>query len=239
MNKFNIIEKMYLARFFEEEAKSLYLEKNIRGYCHLSLGLESISVALSESLSGNDVVISSYRCHSHMLACGSNMEDMFAEMLGRKGGVSNAHGGSMHMFDKTNGFYGGHGIVGSQVPLGTGLSYTKKYKDEGGICFTFLGDGSINQGQVLESFNIASLWKLPIIYVIENNNFSIGTHISESTSNQNLFEYGEHFKIKSTKINALDTKVVIDLFKNAKDYVVKNKKPYLIEIKCKRLELFF
>lgn len=236
MNKFNIIEQMYLARFFEEETKNLYAKDKIKGYCHLSLGLESISVALSKNLSNNDVVISSYRCHLHMLACGSNMEDMFAEMLGRKGGVSNAHGGSMHMFDKTNGFYGGHGIVGSQVPLGTGLAFGKKYKDKNGICFTFLGDGAVNQGQVLESFNIASLWRLPIIYIIENNRFSIGTHISESTSNQNLFEYGENFKIKSIQIDALDVDLVIKSFKDAKDYVIKNKKPHLIEIKCKRLD---
>jgi len=236
MNKNDILYQMYRYRFFGEKAKELYEDSLIKGYCHLSLGLESISAALSQVYLSCDSAITSYRCHSHMLAVGSKADDMFAEMLGKQKGVSNAHGGSMHMFNKEKEFYGGHGIVGSQVPLGVGLAFAKKYIKDRGVCFTFLGDGSINQGQVLESFNLASLWELPVIFVIENNSFSIGTHISESTSNQNLFEYGDHFNIKSKKIDALDAQSVLNTFRNAKNYTLKNMKPYLIEIKCKRLD---
>src|SRR5689334_5601373 len=166
---------MLLIRRFEEKAGQMYGMGLIGGFCHLYIGQEAVVVGIQGSLVDGDSVITSYRDHGHMLACGMDPKGVMAELTGRSGGYSRGKGGSMHMFSREKKFFGGHGIVGAQVPIGTGLAFAHRYKNDGHICFTYLGDGAINQGQVYESFNMAALWKLPVIYVIENNRYGMGT----------------------------------------------------------------
>src|SRR6266571_7065316 len=169
---------MLLIRRFEERAGQMYGMGLIGGYCHLYIGQEAVVVGIQAAIEDGDSIITSYRDHGHMLACGMDPKGVMAELTGRRGGYSHGKGGSMHMFSRENNFFGGHGIVGAQVPIGAGLAFAHRYRGNGLICVTYLGDGAVNQGQVYESFNMAELWKLPVIYVIENNRYAMGTSVA-------------------------------------------------------------
>src|SRR5678809_1717050 len=178
---------MLLIRRFEEKAGQLYGMGLIGGFCHLYIGQEAVVVGMQMALKDGDQVITGYRDHGHMLACGMDAKGVMAELTGRRGGYSRGKGGSMHMFSREKNFYGGHGIVGAQVPLGTGLAFALKYRNTDNVSLTYLGDGAINQGQVYESFNMASLWKLPVVYIIENNRYGMGTSVERASARPDLY----------------------------------------------------
>ena len=180
--------EMLLIRRFEEKAGQLYGMGLIGGFCHLYIGQEAVVVGMQAAASDEDGVITSYRDHGHMLATGMDAAGVMAELTGREGGYSQGKGGSMHMFSKEKNFYGGHGIVGAQVPLGTGIAFSYKYREEKKVCMTYLGDGAVNQGQVYEAFNMAALWHLPVIYCIENNQYAMGTSTQRHSSSPDLYE---------------------------------------------------
>src|SRR6187399_1983942 len=182
--------EMLQIRRFEEKAGQLYGMGLIGGFCHLYIGQEAVVVGLESTTKDGDQRVTTYRDHGHMLACGMDPKGVMAELTGRSGGYSRGKGGSMHMFSKEKDFYGGHGIVGAQVPLGTGLAFANKYRDNDNVSLTYLGDGAANQGQVYESFNMAKLWKLPVIYVIENNQYGMGTSVSRASATTNLSQRG-------------------------------------------------
>src|SRR6187551_2785394 len=188
--------EMLAIRRFEEKAGQMYGMGLIGGFCHLYIGQEAVVVGMQMALKPGDQVITGYRDHGHMLACGMDPKGVMAELTGRRSGYSHGKGGSMHMFSVEKGFFGGHGIVGAQVPLGTGLAFANRYRDNDNVCLTYFGDGAANQGQVYESFNMAELWKLPVVYVIENNRYAMGTAIHRSHSNTDLSKRGLSFNIQ-------------------------------------------
>ena len=196
-----LYREMLLIRRFEEKAGQLYGMGLIQGFCHLYIGQEAVVTGMrAASNKEKDSIITSYRDHGHMIAAGMDPGGVMAELLGRSDGYSKGKGGSMHMFSIQNKFYGGHGIVGAQVPIGTGLAFAHKYKSDGGVCITYYGDGAANQGQVYESFNMAALWKLPVVYVIENNRYGMGTSVSRASATQELFSRGSSFGIQEKKL---------------------------------------
>ena len=225
---------MLLIRRFEEKAGQLYGMGLIGGFCHLYIGQEAVVVGLEASAEEGDKRITSYRDHGHMLACGMDPNGVMAELTGRVGGYSKGKGGSMHMFSKEKNFYGGHGIVGAQVPLGAGLAFADKYLENDRVTFTYFGDGAANQGQVYETFNMASLWKLPVIFVIENNQYAMGTSQLRSTSTPDIYTRGAGFDIPGEAVDGMDVLSV----KAAGDKAVKHcragKGPYILEIKTYR-----
>ena len=172
-----LYQQMVLIRRFEEKAGQLYGMGQIGGFCHLYIGQEAIVVGMQSVADASDSVITSYRDHGHMLACGMDAKGVMAELTGRRDGYSKGKGGSMHMFSREANFYGGHGIVGAQVPIGAGLAFAHKYRGDKGVSMTYLGDGAVNQGQVYETFNMAALWKLPLVFIIENNQYGLGTSV--------------------------------------------------------------
>src|SRR5215510_6934865 len=192
---------MLLIRRFEEKAGQLYGMGLIGGFCHLYIGQEAVVVGMQAASEEGDTVITSYRDHGHMLACGMDAKGVMAELTGRRGGYSKGKGGSMHMFSREKGFYGGHGIVGGQVPLGTGLGFAHKYREDGKVNMCYLGDGAINQGQVYESFNMAALWKLPVVYVIENNKYAMGTSVQRSAAGTKLCDRGLAYGIPGEQVD--------------------------------------
>ncbi len=198
-------KQMLLIRRFEEKAGQLYGLGLIGGFCHLYIGQEAVAVGLQSALDGDkDSVITGYRDHGHMLAYGIDPKVIMAELTGRAAGISKGKGGSMHMFSTEHKFYGGHGIVGAQVSLGTGLAFGHKYSNDGGVCLAYFGDGAANQGQVYESFNMAELWKLPIIFVIENNQYAMGTAVNRASSEDQLYRRGESFRIPGIQVDGMD-----------------------------------
>ena len=199
---------MLLIRRFEEKAGQLYGMGLIGGFCHLYIGQEAVVVGMQAAAEQGDTVITSYRDHGHMLACGMDAKGVMAELTGRRGGYSRGKGGSMHMFSREKGFYGGHGIVGGQVPLGTGLGFAHKYREDGKVCMCYLGDGAINQGQVYEAFNMAALWKLPVVYVIENNKYAMGTSIERSSAGTELYKRGTAYGIPGERVDGMDVMAV-------------------------------
>ncbi|MGJ8603886.1 MAG: pyruvate dehydrogenase (acetyl-transferring) E1 component subunit alpha [Marivita sp.] len=225
---------MLLIRRFEEKAGQLYGMGLIGGFCHLYIGQEAVVVGLEASAEEGDKRITSYRDHGHMLACGMDPNGVMAELTGRIGGYSKGKGGSMHMFSKEKDFYGGHGIVGAQVPLGAGLAFADKYKGTDRVTFTYFGDGAANQGQVYETFNMAALWALPVIFVIENNQYAMGTAQQRSTSTPDLHTRGAAFGIPGEAVDGMDVLAV----KAAGDKAVKHcrsgKGPYILEVKTYR-----
>ena len=228
-------EEMLLIRRFEEKAGQLYGLGLIGGFCHLYIGQEAVVTGLQSAIApGRDSVITGYRDHGHMLACGIEPKVVMAELTGRATGISEGKGGSMHMFSVEHGFYGGHGIVGAQVSLGTGLAFAHKYKEDGGVCLAYFGDGASNQGQVYESFNMAELWKLPIIYVIENNQYAMGTSVNRSSSEDQLYRRGESFRIPGVQVDGMDVLAVRGAADEALDYVRAGKGPVLLEMKTYR-----
>jgi pyruvate dehydrogenase E1 component alpha subunit len=199
---------MLLIRRFEEKAGQLYGMGLIGGFCHLYIGQEAVVVGMQMAIKKGDEVITGYRDHGHMLACGMNPKGVMAELTGRRGGYSKGKGGSMHMFSVEKGFFGGHGIVGAQVPLGTGLAFANRYRGNDNVSLTYLGDGATNQGQVYESFNMAKLWKLPVIYVIENNQYGMGTSVARASATTNLSQRGRSFDIPGEQVDGMDIRAV-------------------------------
>ena len=225
---------MLLIRRFEEKAGQLYGMGLIGGFCHLYIGQEAVVVGLEAAARDGDKRITSYRDHGHMLACGMDPNGVMAELTGRSGGYSKGKGGSMHMFSKEKNFYGGHGIVGAQVPLGAGLAFADRYRENNCVTFTYFGDGAANQGQVYETFNMAALWKLPVIFVIENNQYAMGTAQERSTSSPEIYTRGEAFGIKGEAVDGMDVLAVQTAGDKAADYCRAGKGPYILEIKTYR-----
>ena len=225
---------MLLIRRFEEKAGQLYGMGLIGGFCHLYIGQEAVVVGLEAAAEDGDKRITSYRDHGHMLAAGMDPNGVMAELTGRSGGYSKGKGGSMHMFSKEKHFYGGHGIVGAQVPLGAGLAFADKYLDNGRVTFAYFGDGAANQGQIYETFNMAALWDLPVIFVIENNQYAMGTAQKRSTSTPDLYTRGEAFGIKGQAVDGMDVLEVKSAGEKAVAHCRSGKGPYILEIKTYR-----
>ena len=200
--------EMLLIRRFEEKAGQMYGMGLIGGFCHLYIGQEAVVVGMQMALKKGDQVITGYRDHGHMLACGMDPKGVMAELTGRQHGYSRGKGGSMHMFSIETGFFGGHGIVGAQVPLGTGLAFANKYRGNDNVSLTYFGDGAANQGQVYESFNMAKLWKLPVIYIIENNQYAMGTSLARASATTNLAQRGRSFDIEGKQVDGMDVRAV-------------------------------
>ena len=227
--------EMLLIRRFEEKAGQLYGLGLIGGFCHLYIGQEAVAVGIQSALdSEKDSVITGYRDHGHMLAYGIDPKVIMAELTGRGAGISRGKGGSMHMFSVEKKFYGGHGIVGAQVSLGAGLAFAHKYTEDGGVAVSYFGDGAANQGQVYESFNMAALWKLPIIFVIENNGYAMGTAVSRSSSETHFHKRGEAFRIPGMQVNGMDVLEMRAAAEAAIDYVRGGNGPILMEVKTYR-----
>jgi pyruvate dehydrogenase E1 component alpha subunit len=199
---------MLLIRRFEEKAGQMYGMGLIGGFCHLYIGQEAVVVGMQMALQPGDAVITGYRDHGHMLACGMDAKGVMAELTGRRNGYSKGKGGSMHMFSAEKGFFGGHGIVAAQVPLGTGLAFAAKYRGEKGVSLTYFGDGAANQGQVYESFNMAKLWKLPVVYIIENNQYGMGTSVARASATTNLSQRGAAHGIPGEQVDGMDIRAV-------------------------------
>jgi pyruvate dehydrogenase E1 component subunit alpha len=199
---------MLLIRRFEEKAGQMYGMGLIGGFCHLYIGQEAVVVGMQLTLKPGDKVITGYRDHGHMLACGMDPKGVMAELTGRRGGYSRGKGGSMHMFSVEKGFFGGHGIVGAQVPLGTGLAFANRYRGTDNVSLTYFGDGAANQGQVYESFNMAELWKLPVVYVIENNRYAMGTSVTRSSAQTDFSKRGVSFNIPGEQVDGMDVRAV-------------------------------
>ena len=226
---------MLLIRRFEEKAGQLYGMGLIGGFCHLYIGQEAVVVGMqAAALEGVDTVVTSYRDHGHMLACGMDARGVMAELTGREGGYSRGKGGSMHMFSEEKGFYGGHGIVGAQIPIGTGLAFAHQYKGDNGVNFAYMGDGAVNQGQVYESFNMAALWKLPVVYVIENNKYGMGTSVERASASTELFQRGCAYGIPGEAVDGMDVLAVRDAALRAAGHARSGKGPYILEAKTYR-----
>ena len=221
---------MLAIRRFEEKAGQMYGMGLIGGFCHLYIGQEAVVVGMQMSLKPGDQVITGYRDHGHMLACGMDPKGVMAELTGRRSGYSRGKGGSMHMFSVEKGFYGGHGIVGAQVPLGTGLAFANRYRENDNVCLTYFGDGAANQGQVYESFNMAELWKLPVVYVIENNRYAMGTAIHRSSSSVDLSQRGMSFNIEGEQVDGMDVRAVKAAGEKAVKLCREGNGPYILEM---------
>lgn len=225
---------MLLIRRFEEKAGQLYGMGLIGGFCHLYIGQEAVVVGLEAATKDGDKRITTYRDHGHMLACGMDAKGVMAELTGREGGYSRGKGGSMHMFSREKHFYGGHGIVGANVPLGAGLAFSDKYKGNDNVTFTYFGDGAANQGQVYETFNMAALWDLPVIFVIENNQYAMGTSQQRSTSSPDIYHRGEAFGIPGEMVDGMDVLAVKEAGEKAVAHCRAGKGPYILEVKTYR-----
>ncbi len=225
---------MLLIRRFEERAGQLYGMGLIGGFCHLYIGQEAVVVGMQAALKDGDQVITAYRDHGHMLAAGMTANGVMAELTGRSGGYSKGKGGSMHMFSIEKAFYGGHGIVGAQVSLGTGLAFANRYRKDGKVCLTYFGDGAANQGQVYESFNMAALWKLPVVYIVENNQYAMGTAITRSSSETHLHKRGISFNIPGEEVDGMDVVAVREAGRRAVERARAGEGPMLLEMKTYR-----
>jgi len=225
---------MLLIRRFEEKAGQLYGMGLVGGFCHLYIGQEAVVVGMQAALKENDQVITAYRDHGHMLACGMDPKGVMAELTGRSTGYSHGKGGSMHMFSADKHFYGGHGIVGAQVPIGTGLAFSNKYKKNSAVCLTYFGDGASNQGQVYESFNMAELWKLPVVYVIENNQYAMGTSVERSSAETHFYKRGASFNISGEQVDGMDVEAVHAAGEKAVEWCRAGNGPTILEMKTYR-----
>lgn len=220
---------MLLIRRFEEKAGQLYGMGLIGGFCHLYIGQEAVVTGIQAAQQEQDSVITSYRDHGHMLACGMDAKGVMAELTGRRGGYSRGKGGSMHMFSKEKKFFGGHGIVGASASLGTGLAFAHKYNKDGGVAVTYMGDGSANQGQFYEAMNMAALWKLPVLYIIENNGYAMGTSNARHAAGE-LYRRGEPYGIPGERVDGMDVLAVQSAARQAMDHIRSGNGPYLLEI---------
>ncbi|MEJ0052545.1 MAG: pyruvate dehydrogenase (acetyl-transferring) E1 component subunit alpha [Methylovirgula sp.] len=225
-----VYREMLLIRRFEEKAGQMYGMGLIGGFCHLYIGQEAVVVGVMRSAKPGDQTITGYRDHAHMLACGIPPKAVMAELTGRRDGISKGKGGSMHMFSKEHHFYGGHGIVGAQVPLGTGLAFANRYNDNANISFTYFGDGAANQGQVYESFNMAELWKLPVVYVIENNRYAMGTSVKRASAMTDFSKRGLSFNIPGEQVDGMDVRAVTAAAEQAAQWCRDGKGPIILEM---------
>jgi pyruvate dehydrogenase E1 component alpha subunit len=225
---------MLLIRRFEEKAGQLYGMGLIGGFCHLYIGQEAVVVGMTAAQRDGDQVITAYRDHGHMLACGMDPKGVMAELTGRSAGYSKGKGGSMHMFSSEKNFFGGHGIVGAQVPLGTGIAFANKYRGNDKICVTYFGDGAANQGQVYESFNMAELWKLPVVYVIENNQYAMGTSVERSSAETHFYKRGASFNIPGEQVDGMDVEAVQAAGRKAIEWCRAGNGPTILEMKTYR-----
>jgi len=225
---------MLVIRRFEEKAGQLYGMGLIGGFCHLYIGQEAVVVGMQAAIDEGDTVVTSYRDHGHMLACGMEARGVMAELTGRIGGYSKGKGGSMHMFSREKNFFGGHGIVGAQVPIGTGLAFNHRFRDSDRVSLTYLGDGAVNQGQVYESFNMAALWKLPVIFIIENNKYGMGTSVTRAAAGPSLAERGHAYGIPGKEVDGMDVLAVKAAGDEAVAYCRAGKGPYIMEMKTYR-----
>ena len=230
----DMYKKMLLIRRFEEKAGQLYGMGQIGGFCHLYIGQEAVVVGIQSAQIDGDSIVTSYRDHGHMLACDMDPKGVMAELTGRKDGYSKGKGGSMHMFSREKGFFGGHGIVAAQVPIGAGLAFSHKYNGNKNVSITYFGDGAANQGQVYESYNIASLWKLPVVFVIENNKYGMGTSVNRSSAGESLSDRGKPYGIISEIVDGMDILAVREAAIRAIDYCRAGKGPYILEMKTYR-----
>ncbi|MGD9769451.1 MAG: pyruvate dehydrogenase (acetyl-transferring) E1 component subunit alpha [Pseudolabrys sp.] len=221
---------MLLIRRFEEKAGQMYGMGLIGGFCHLYIGQEAVVVGMQMALKEGDQIITGYRDHGHMIACGMDPKGVMAELTGRRGGYSHGKGGSMHMFSVEKHFYGGHGIVAAQVPLGTGLAFANRYRGNDNVSVTYFGDGAANQGQVYESFNMAELWKLPAIYVIENNRYAMGTAVNRASAQTDFSKRGVSFNIPGDQVDGMDVRAVKAAGEKAVAWCRAGKGPYILEM---------
>ncbi|OYU90435.1 MAG: pyruvate dehydrogenase (acetyl-transferring) E1 component subunit alpha [Bradyrhizobiaceae bacterium PARB1] len=228
------LRDMLLIRRFEEKAGQLYGMGAIGGFCHLYIGQEAVVVGMQMALKEGDQIITGYRDHGHMLACGMDANGVMAELTGRRGGYSKGKGGSMHMFSREKNFYGGHGIVGAQVSLGTGLAFANRYRENDNVSVAYFGDGASNQGQVYESFNMAELWKLPVIYVIENNRYAMGTSVVRSSAQTDFSKRGVSFNIPGEQVDGMDVRAVKAAADKAVAWCRAGKGPYILEMQTYR-----
>lgn len=229
-----LYHQMLLIRRFEEKSGQLYGMGLIGGFCHLYIGQEAVIVGMQAISEKGDGVITSYRDHGHIIASGMDPKFVMAELLGRATGCSKGKGGSMHMFDTKNHFYGGHGIVGAQVPIGTGIAFANKYLGNNKVSYTYFGDGASNQGQIYEAFNMAALWKLPVVYIIENNEYSMGTSVARSTCMTELYKKGVSFGIEGVQVDGMDVFEVMKAGRDAAEYARSGNGPILLEMKTYR-----
>ena len=221
---------MQIIRRFEERCGQIYAMGEIGGFCHLYIGQEAVVVGMQAVAADGDQVITGYRDHAHMLACGMEPKFVMAELTGRRDGYSKGKGGSMHMFSVEKNFFGGHGIVGAQVPIGTGLAFANRYRDNGNVSFVYFGDGAANQGQVYESFNMAELWLLPCVYVIENNRYAMGTSLERASAQTNLSQRGQSFSIPGEQVDGMDVEAVYEAGLRAAEWVRAGKGPYILDM---------
>ncbi len=226
--------EMLLIRRFEEKAGQMYGMGLIGGFCHLYIGQEAVVIGMQMAAKAGDEVITGYRDHGHMLACGMDPRGVMAELTGRRGGYSKGKGGSMHMFSKEKAFYGGHGIVGAQVSLGTGLALANWYREDGRVAMTYFGDGAANQGQVYESFNMAELWKLPVVYVIENNRYAMGTSVARASAQTDFSKRGTSFNIPGEQVDGMDIRAVREAAGRALEFARSGNGPYILEMQTYR-----
>ena len=222
--------EMLLIRRFEEKAAQLYGMGLIGGFCHLYIGQEAVVVGMKMALKDGDQMITTYRDHGHMLACGMDPKGVMTELTGRRHGYSKGKGGSMHMFSKERNFYGGHGIVGANVPLGVGIAFANRYRGDGRVCLTYFGDGAANQGQVYESFNIAKLWKLPVVFIIENNRYAMGTSVERSAATTDFSQRGRSFDIPGEQVDGMDVRAVKAAAERVLAWVRADNGPYILEM---------
>src|SRR6202045_1995891 len=225
---------MLLIRRFEEKAGQMYGMGLIGGFCHLYIGQEAVVTGVIMAAAEGDQTITGYRDHGHMLACGMDPKAVMAELTGRRSGASKGKGGSMHMFSKTKHFYGGHGIVAAQVPLGSGLAFANRYRGNDNICFTYFGDGAANQGQVYESFNMAELWKLPVVYIIENNRYAMGTSVTRSSALTDFSKRGQSFNIPGEQVDGMDVRAVKSAAARAAEWCRTGNGPMILEMQTYR-----
>ncbi|TBW39039.1 pyruvate dehydrogenase (acetyl-transferring) E1 component subunit alpha [Siculibacillus lacustris] len=221
---------MLLIRRFEEKAGQMYGMGLIGGFCHLYIGQEAVVVGMQLAMQTGDQFITGYRDHGHMLACGMDPNGVMAELTGRRGGYSKGKGGSMHMFSVEKQFFGGHGIVGAQVALGTGLAFADRYRKNGKVSLAFFGDGAANQGQVYESFNMAELWKLPVVYVIENNKYAMGTSVNRASAQTDFSKRGASFNIPGEQVDGMDVRAVREASLRAMEHARSGAGPYILEM---------
>ena len=226
--------EMLLIRRFEEKAGQMYGMGLIGGFCHLYIGQEAVVIGMKMAIEDGDQMVTAYRDHGHMLASGMDPKGVMAELTGRRAGYSKGKGGSMHMFSTEKNFYGGHGIVGVPAPIGTGIAFANRYRENSRVCQTYFGDGAANQGQVYESFNMAALWKLPVVYVIENNQYAMGTAIKRSTAHPELSKRGESFGIPGEQVDGMDVRAVKLAGKKAIAHARSGEGPYILEMKTYR-----
>ncbi|CAH1648244.1 Pyruvate dehydrogenase E1 component subunit alpha [Hyphomicrobiales bacterium] len=226
--------EMLLIRRFEEKAGQMYGMGLIGGFCHLYIGQEAVVIGMQMASKDGDQVITGYRDHGHMLACGMESRGVMAELTGRRGGYSRGKGGSMHMFSREKNFYGGHGIVGGQVSLGTGLAFADWYRGDNTVSLTYFGDGAANQGQVYESFNMAQLWKLPVVFVIENNRYAMGTAVSRASAQTDFSRRGVSFGIPGEQVDGMDVRAVREAASRAIEHARTGKGPYILEMQTYR-----